>query len=151
MRLSRVDADDAGARARQHRFGKPPAAVDQVARAHDVVALGAQLLRHLVEGLAELGEIAFGAPGRHLDVEIAGRDDLRGADQAADRRNQIIGEIEPDPHRREQHDQRDHRVHQPERDLNADPARLEIGVLRDAARGSRRNCASTRGSSSRAM
>ena len=55
-----IDADDAGAGAGQHRFGEAAAAVDQVAGAHDVVALGAQLLRHLVEGLAELGEVAFG-------------------------------------------------------------------------------------------
>ena len=72
------------------------------------------------------------APGRHLDVEIAGRDDLRRADQAADRRHQVIGEVEPDPDRRQQHDQRDHRVHQSESDLDADAALHEIGVLADA-------------------
>ena len=35
----RIHANDAGAGARQHRFGEPAAAVDEVAGAHDVVAL----------------------------------------------------------------------------------------------------------------
>ncbi len=38
-----VDADHAGAGAGQHRLGEAAAAVDQVAGAHDVVALRAQL------------------------------------------------------------------------------------------------------------
>ena len=69
---------------------------------------------------------------RNLNVEIAGRDHLGGADQAADRGNQPVGEIEPDPGRRKQHDERDHREHQRERDLNAETARFEIGELADA-------------------
>ena len=88
-----VDADHAGAGAGQHRLGKSPPLVDDVARAHDVVALRAQLVGHPVEGLAELGEIALRAPHRHLDVEIAGRHDVGGADQAADRRDQPVGEV----------------------------------------------------------
>ena len=130
-----VDADDAGAGAGEHRLGEAAAAVDHVAGAHDVVALGAQLLRHLVEGLAELGEIAFRAAHRHLDVQIAGRDDVGGADQPPDRRHQAVGEVEADPHRRQQHGERDHRVHQRERDLDAEAPRLEIGVLGDAGLG----------------
>ena len=125
-----VDADHAGAGAGQHRLGEAAAAVDQVARAHQIVALRAQFLRHLVEGLAELGEIAFRAAHRHLDIEIAGRDEIGGADQAADRRHQAIGEVQPDPDRRQQHDQRDHRVHQREGDLHAEPPRLERRHIR---------------------
>ncbi len=71
-----IDADDARAGAGQNRFGETAAAVDQVARAHDVVALGAQLLGHLVEGLAEMGEIAFGAADRQLHKKIAGGDEI---------------------------------------------------------------------------
>src|SRR5260370_33890850 len=48
------EADDAGAGAGQHRFGEAAAAVDKIPRPHDVVALGAQFLRHLVESRAEL-------------------------------------------------------------------------------------------------
>ena len=127
-----VDADDAGARARQHRLGEAAAAVDEVARPHDVVALGAQFLRHLVESLAELGEIAFRTAHRHLDMEIAGRDDVGGADQPPDRRHQPVGEGKADPHRRQQHGQRDDREHQREGDLHADAPRFEIRVFRDA-------------------
>ena len=36
-----VDADNAGAGACQHRLGETAAAVDDVTRPHDVVALGA--------------------------------------------------------------------------------------------------------------
>src|SRR2546430_15124188 len=46
-----VDADDAGARRGQYRLDEAAAAVDQVAGAHQFVALGTQFLRHLVESL----------------------------------------------------------------------------------------------------
>ena len=59
MRPSALTTDDAGAGAGEHRLGESPPAVDQVARAHDVVMLRAQFVGHLVEGVAELGEIAF--------------------------------------------------------------------------------------------
>ena len=124
-----------GARRRQHRFDEAAAAVDQVAGADQLVALGAQLLRHLVEGLAELGEIAFRLVHRHLDVQIAGRDDVGGAHQPADRRHQPIGEIQSDQHRGHQDGQRDHRKHQREGDLDAEPARLHLGVFGDAGLG----------------
>ena len=101
------------------------------------VALGAQLLRHLVEGFAELGEVAFGAAHRHLHMEIAGRDDIGGADQPPDRRHQPIGEIQPDPRRGQQNGQRDDGEHQREGDLNAEPARFELGIFGDAFLGLR--------------
>ena len=128
----RIDADDARARARQHRLGETAAAVDLVARAHQVVALGAQFLRHLVEGLAKLGKVALPAAHRHLHIEIAGGDEIGGADQPPDRRDQPVCEIEPDPHRRQEHDQRDDGVHQREGDLHPDAARFQIGEFRDA-------------------
>ena len=126
-----IDADDAGAGAGQHRLGKPPPAVDEVAGAHDVVMLGAQFLRHLVEGLAQLGEIALRLPDRHLNMEISGRHHVRGADQTADRRDQPIGKIQPYPGRRQQHDQRNDREHQRKGDLDAEPSLFEIGVFAD--------------------
>jgi len=104
-------------------------------RAHDVLVLGAQLMRHLVEGLAEASEVAAGTLDRDLDLQVAGRDHVGGADQAADRRDQAIGEIEPDPRRRQQHDERDDAEHQRERHLNADFVQLQIGILGDALPG----------------
>ena len=130
-----IDADDAGAGAGENRFGEPPPAVDDVAGANDVFVLRAQLLRHLVEGLAEMSEVALGAAHRHLNIQISGRHDIGGADQTPDRRHQPIGEIQPDPRRRQQHDQRDDREHQRERDLNAEPPFFEIGVFADAFLG----------------
>ncbi|MEY9184765.1 hypothetical protein ABIA41_006200 [Bradyrhizobium sp. USDA 313] len=66
------DADDAGARRGQHGLDEAAAAVDQVAGIDELVALAAQFLRHLVEGLAQLGEIAFRLMHGHLDMEVAG-------------------------------------------------------------------------------
>ena len=67
-----------------------------------------------------------------MNVEIAGRDHLSRPDQTPDRCHQVIGKVQSDPHRRQQHDERDHRVHQSECDLNADLACREIGILSDA-------------------
>ena len=81
--------------------------------------LAAQLRGHLVEGLAEMGEVAFGLPHRHLDVEVAGRDLVGGVDEPPDRRDEPVREIQAEPDRREQHDQRDQREHRGEGDLDA--------------------------------
>ena len=130
-----IDPDHAGARPGQHRFGETAAAVDDVVRAHEVVALGPQLLCHIVEGFAELRQIPLAAADRHLHVQVSGRDLICRADQPADWRHQLVGEIEPDPYRGQQHDQRDDRVHQGEGDLHAQPAGLETGVFRHALLG----------------
>ena len=82
--------------------------------------------------LVGLGEVAFRGADRHLHEEIAGRNNLCRIDQPADRSNQVIGEIEPDPDRRKQDDQRDHRIHQREGDLNTEATGFELGILRDA-------------------
>ena len=124
-----VHADDAGAGGRQHRLDEAAAAVDQVAGVDEIVALRPQFLRHLVEGLAELREVALRAQHRHLDMKVAGGDQIRGSHQAADRSHQPVGEIQPDQHRRHQDGQRDHREHQGERNLDAEPARFELGVF----------------------
>src|SRR5258705_12099705 len=76
-----IDADDAGACRGQHRLDEPAAAVDKVAGADQLVALGAQLLCHLVECLAELREIALRPMDRHLYVQIASRNDIGRAHQ----------------------------------------------------------------------
>src|SRR6202521_806266 len=130
-----VDADDAGTGAGQDGFGEAAAAVDDVMGAHQIVALGSQLLRHLVERLAEMPEIALAVANRHTDVEVPGRDQAGGADQATDRRDQAVGEIQPDPDRRKQHDQRDHRVHRGKRHLDARAARLQALIFEDDLSG----------------
>jgi hypothetical protein len=66
-----IEADDTRAYAREHRLGKSPPFVDLVARAHDIVALRSQFLRHGIETVAEAPEIAFRAPHRHLHEKIA--------------------------------------------------------------------------------
>ena len=78
-----IHPDHPGAGSGQHRFSETTPTIDEIASPDDVVALGAQLLGHFVEGLTELGEVPFRAAGRHLDEEIAGCNHLSGADQAA--------------------------------------------------------------------
>ena len=55
----RIDADNAGACASQHRLGEPSPTVDQITSTNDIVALRAKLLRHFVECLAELRKVTF--------------------------------------------------------------------------------------------
>ena len=130
-----VDADNAGAGACQHRLGETAAAVDDVTRPHDVVALGAQFLRHAVEGFAEMGQIAFRLMNRHPHIEVAGGHDIGGADQPPDRRDQAVGEIKTDPDRRQQHGERDDRVHQCEGDLHAKTPLFDCGIFDGALPG----------------
>ena len=130
-----IDADDAGTRRRQYRFDEAAAAVDQVTGVHQLVALGAQFLRHLVEGFAELRQVASRALHRNLDMQIAGRDDIGRAHQAPYRGNQPVGEVQPDQHRSHQDGQRDDGKHQRERHLHGQTARFDFGVFGDAGLG----------------
>ena len=80
-----IDADHAGRDAGQNRFGEAAAAVHQVAGGGQAVVLAAQLRGHLVEGLAQMAEIALAPAHGHLDIEVAGRDLVGGVDQPPDR------------------------------------------------------------------
>ena len=59
-----IDADDAGGDAGQHGLGEAAALVDQILGLQDLVALRLQLLQHLVEGVAERGDVAVGRAHR---------------------------------------------------------------------------------------
>src|SRR6185437_8776743 len=94
-----VDADHARAGAGEYRFGETPPAIDEVVRAHDIVALRAQFLGHAIERFAELCEIALRPMYRYTNVQIAGRDDVGRSNQAPDRCHQTVGEVQSDPDR----------------------------------------------------
>ena len=96
-----IDADDAGRDAGQHRFRKAAALVDQVLGVKNLVALRFQLQEHLVERVAERGDVAVGRPHRHRHVEIAGRHLVGRADQLADRPHQPVGDRDAGPDRRQ--------------------------------------------------
>src|ERR1700681_4926968 len=89
-----IETDDARSHAREHRLGKTAALIDLVARADDVFVLRAKLVGHLVEALAEVGEIPLTPPQGDFDVEISRCDEIGGADQAADWGSQPIREIQ---------------------------------------------------------
>ncbi len=112
----------AGTGAGENRFAESSAAVDQVAGIDEIVALGAQVVRHAVEGFAKLPEIALGPMHRHLHMQVARCDHIRRSNQAADRRDQPVGEIQSDQHGGQHHDQRDNGVHQAESHGDAEAA-----------------------------
>ena len=56
------------------------------------ILLEAQFGGHLVEGGAEIGEIAFRRAHGHLNVKVAGGDLICRGDQTADRTEKAIGE-----------------------------------------------------------
>ncbi len=125
-----VEAEHARRDAGEHGLGEAAAAVDDLARRYQTVALAAQLRGHLVEGLAEMGEVTLGTADRHLNVEVPARDLVGGVDHPPDRRDQRVGEAEPEPDRREQQDDGDQPVHRGEGNLDALPARIDREILR---------------------
>ena len=131
----RSDADDGDRDARQHGLGEQPPLVDELARGDEAILLQPQLRGHLVEGLAEMGEIALRSAHGDLNIEIAGRDLISGRDQATDWRDEAIGEGKSEPGRRQQHDQGDQNEHRREGDLKGAPMRIEAVVKRDESGG----------------
>ena len=72
-----------------------------------------------------MAEISLRTARRHLNIEVARRHLVGGADQATDRSDQAIGESEPDPDRGKQHREREEHKHRGEPELEAVPMRLE--------------------------
>ena len=95
----------------------------------DLVALRFQLQQHLVERVAERGDVAVGGAHRHRDVEIAGRHLVGRADQLADRPHQPVGDGNAGPDRRQHDDQRQAEIEQREGDLRRAAVRLEAAIL----------------------
>ena len=124
-----IDAEHARRDPREHGLGEAAAPVDQVVGRPQAVVLAAQLLRHGVEALAEMGEIAVRFPRRHAGVEVAGGDLVGGVDEPADRGDEAVGEVQPEPHRREQRDQRDQDEDRGEGDLHVAAQLVEGQVL----------------------
>ena len=124
-----IDADDAGGDAGQHRFREAAALVDQILGLQDLVALRLQLLQHLVERVAERGDVAVGSAHRHGDVEIAGRHLVGRADQLADRPHQPVGDRNAGPDRRQHDDQRQAEIEQREGDLRRAAVAFEPAIL----------------------
>ena len=86
-----VQADHAGADARQHGFGEAAALVDLPVGGDQIAALGVELLGHAVEGKAQRADLVVVALDFDLRLEIAFRNALGRADQAGDRPHQPVG------------------------------------------------------------
>ena len=98
-------------------------------------ALAPELLGHVVEGLAEIAEVALRLLGRNADGEVALRHLLGGVDQPPDGRDQPVGKGDAEPDGGEKDDQRDAEIENAERELDPDPARFERPILGDVLRG----------------
>jgi len=68
-------------------------------------------------------------------MEVAGRDRVGRVHQPPDRRHQPVGKVEADQHRGHQDGQRNHREHQREGDLDAEPARFDLRIFGDTQLG----------------
>ena len=101
----------AGRHARQRGFDEGATLFEQRVGGGERTVLLAQFRGHLVEGVAEMAEVALGFVGRHLHIEIAARHFVGGADQPADRADEVIGEGEAHPDRGDQQRQREHHEH----------------------------------------
>src|SRR6185437_14572947 len=95
-----IYTDDPGTCAGQNRFRKPPPAINEIARKHDVVTLCSQFSRHASERFAKLIEIALRLADRHSYIKVSGGYCICGTNQPADRRNKPVGEIQADPYGR---------------------------------------------------
>ncbi len=127
----RVEPDDAGGHARQHRLGKAPSLVDLAIRIQQLGALRGQLAGHPVEGARQPGDLVLRADLRHPDGEVTRPHPLRRLDQPADRPGDLVCDDEADQHRRHQHQQRDQAEDQHQGDLQAGAVLVEPLVLGD--------------------
>ena len=85
-----INTDDTCGNARQHGLGETPASIDQIARGSETVVLATQLRGHLVEGLAQCGEIPLLLADRDLNVEISRCHLTRRIDQAPYRHDEGV-------------------------------------------------------------
>ena len=76
-----------------------------------------ELLRHGVEAVGQVAQIAPARLHRDLHVEVAARNAARRDHQIADRVDEAVGDRDADPQRREQQHQRETQIHDGEGDL----------------------------------
>ena len=120
-----VDAENARRHTRQHRLDeRAPLIVERVG-VDQAGLLAQELGGHLVECFAEMAEVSVRSPRWHLNLKIAGSDLVGGADEAADRSDQPIGERQAEPDGREQHGEREEHENGGETQLKAVPVRLK--------------------------
>ncbi len=133
----RVDADDAGGDAGEHRLGEPAAGIDLIAGGDQFLALGAKLGRHRVEGGAKRADVAVGIARLDGDLQIAARNLLGRVDEPSDRGHQPIGEADPQPDGRQEHDDRHAEEEDAEGDLDAEARGLQRSIFGDVVVGHR--------------
>ena len=131
----RIDADDAGADACEHRLGEAAARVDRVAGKDQIVALLLQVIGHQVEGIGQGLEILRALDHGHLGVEFAARHAPCGIEQTHHRGHHLVREPKAHPDGGEQQDEADEREHHAEGQLHAEslrhqPVIFTLGLLR---------------------
>jgi len=86
------------------------------------------LAGHAVERARELAELVIGRPLLYADREIAAAHLLGGRHQAADWLGELGGEQNGEPHRRQQHQERDGATHQEDGELAALNGLADLGI-----------------------
>ena len=99
-----INANDAGAHARQHGFGEAPPLVKLVICLQQFVLMLGHLIGHEIEGAGQRFQIADAFDGADLGGKITLGHAPRCIQQAHNRCHQPVGKPQADPHGRQQED-----------------------------------------------
>ena len=94
-----VQADHAGADARQHGLGEAAAFIVQPVGGHQIGALGGELLGHAVEGVAQIGDFVVVRATFTCAVRSPSETRSAALDQIGDRPHQPVGGPDAGPDR----------------------------------------------------
>ncbi len=112
-----IETDNARRHPLHHGFGELAALLIDLIGLEQVLSLGLELLRHAIEAVGEVAQIAPALLHRHLDVEIARTDPPGGDHQVADRIHEAVGKRDADPQGGEQQHHGKTDIHDGEGDL----------------------------------
>ena len=134
-RAKRIQPDNAGRHALHHRLGELAALFIHLVGGQQGFALGLELLRHPVETIGQIAQIATAVLHRNLHIQIAASDAIGGNHQVSDRVDEAVGERDADPQggQQQHHGQAD--IHDGEGDLEHHPVRRILPVFGDVLVG----------------
>ena len=104
--IARVERDDPGGDARQHRLDEGSAGVELAVGRHQRAGLFLQAPGHAVERGRQRRDFIVGRRHRDARRKIPFFDPARGGDELADRAHQTVGDLERDEDRQADDDQR---------------------------------------------
>lgn len=130
--------DHARRHARHHRLDQGAAVFELAVGGDERGVLPFELVRHLVEHARERADLVAAARVGDAGGQVARGDATRRADQLADGRDEAISDLERDPHRQPDDQQRDDQERGVELELQAARAGQQGAVIGDHRIGARR-------------